>query len=162
MINKFSPTARVWIYQASKPFQESDIPAIEQQLQHFARQWVCHNEQLSSGAALLHNRFVVLAVDESSLSASGCSIDSSVSFVKQLGAQYHRDLLDRMRFSYMDKAGRVQTVNRDDFATLYANGEINDQTIVFDPLVKTLGELENSFEKKLADSWHSRFVGSVQ
>ena len=157
-IQNFAPSSRIWIYQANEPFQTSDIPMIESQLAAFAKQWVCHSEQLSSGAELLHDRFVVLTVDESQLGASGCSIDSSVTFVKQLGAQYNRDLLDRMRFSFIDKNGDVQTVSKDDFASLYSSGEINNETIVFDPLIKTVGELENNFQKKLTDSWHARFV----
>ena len=153
-----SPATRVWIYQANEPFKESDRATIDTQLKEFAKEWVSHSQQLSSSAELLHNRFVVLMVDESLAGASGCSIDSSVAFIKQLGAEYNRDMLDRMRFSFINKAGEVETVGKDDFSDLYAKGDINDQTIVFDPLVKTVEELQTSFQKKLTDSWHSRFV----
>jgi len=157
-VQQFTPTARVWVYQANEPFDEADIPAVEQHLKQFAAKWVSHGQQLKAGAELLYNRFVVLTVDESQAGASGCSIDSSVAFVKQLGAQYNRDLLDRMRFTYLDSTGEAQTVSKGDFANLYRQGKISDQTIVFDPLVKTVKELETSFQKELATSWHSRFV----
>lgn len=156
-INALNPQARIWIYQANEPFANQEVAEVEQNLQQFAEQWVSHNNQLKAGAAVLHDRFLVLAVDETQAGASGCSIDSSVNFLKKLGAHYQRDLFDRLRFSYV-KDGQVHTVSKDDFARLYQEGIINDETLVFDPLVKTVAELSASFEKPLKNSWHSRFV----
>ncbi|WP_367389657.1 hypothetical protein [Lewinella sp. LCG006] len=156
-INVLNPQARIWVYQANEPFTREEVGEVELNLQQFAQQWVSHNRQLKAGAAVLHDRFLVLAVDESQAGASGCSIDSSVNFLKKLGAHYQRDLFDRLRFSYV-KEGEVHTVSKDDFARLYQEGIINDETLVFDPLVKTVGELSVGFEKPLKNSWHARFV----
>jgi hypothetical protein len=156
-IDALNSQARVWIYQANEPFANQEVAEVEHNLQQFAEQWVSHNNQLKAGAAILHARFLVLAVDETQAGASGCSIDSSVNFLKKLGAHYQRDLFDRLRFSYVDN-GAVHTVSKDDFAQLYQDGTINDETLVFDPLVKTVEELSSGFQKPLKDSWHSRFV----
>lgn len=152
-----APQARVWIYQANEPFSSGQVPEITQHVQRFAAKWVSHSQQLRAGGAVMHDRFLVLAVDETQAGASGCSIDSSVQFVKQIGSHYDRDLFDRLRFSY-EKDGQVHTVSKDEFAKRYQSGEINDQTIVFDPLVKTVGELGTAFRKPLSESWHTRFV----
>lgn len=157
MFSDLSPATRLWIYQAHEPFASADIPAVEASLQNFAQEWVSHNNKLSTAAAVLHDRFVILGVDESLTGASGCSIDSSVRFLQKLGAHYQRDLFDRMRFSY-EQDGEVYTVSKDEFAGLYAKAQINDETIVFDPLVQTVAELQASFRKPLKDSWHARFV----
>lgn len=156
-INALNPQARIWIYQANEPFANQEVAEVEQNLQQFAQQWVSHNNQLKAGAAVLHDRFLVLAVDETQAGASGCSIDSSVNFLKKLGAHYQRDLFDRLRFSYL-KDDQVYTVSKDDFARLYQEGTINDETLVFDPLVKTVAELTVAFQKPLKNSWHARFV----
>ena len=150
-------TARVWIYQSDRPFKEEDIPEIRQELQHFARGWVSHNKQLRAHAEVLHNRFLVLMVDEGQAGASGCSIDSSVYFLKQMQAKYGVNLFDRMSFSYQQE-DKVYTVHREEFARLYQEGQINDDTMVFDTLVNTKGALENSWLKPLAKSWHHRMV----
>lgn len=150
-------TTRVWVYQAHEPFVPSDVPQIEEELSAFADRWISHNQALRASAVVLFNRFVILAVDESMAGASGCSIDSSVHFLQQLGTKYERDLFDRMRFSF-EHDGTVKTVGRDAFEQLYADGEIKDDTPVFDPLVKNLGELTSSFKKPLSSSWHARFV----
>lgn len=158
-ITQYNKAARVWVYQANEPFADTDIAAVIERLADFMNNWASHGRQLTAGADLLHNRFVVLAVDETQGGgASGCSIDSSVAFLKQLGAAYERDLFDRMRFSYQTADGQVVTCSKDEFANKYAAGEINDTTIVFDPLVKTVDELANSFKKELQNSWHKRFV----
>ncbi len=153
----FPPFTRLWIYQSNQPFEEKDIPELKQQLQRFAQEWISHNRQLRAHGDVLHNRFVVLMVDESQAGASGCSIDKSVYFLKNLQAEYGVDLFDRMRFSYLD-GEEVKTVSREEFAILYAEGKINNETLVFDTLVNNKGDFDKAFIKPLKDSWHKRMV----
>lgn len=157
MIDHFPDTSRLWIYQAERPFRDEDIPGIRTRLQHFAAQWVSHNRQLRATGEVLHGRFVVLAVDESRADASGCSIDKSVAFLKALQAEYERDLFNRMVFSYKD-GEEVRTVSREEFARLYAEGAIDDNTPVFDTLVAAKGDFDAGFIKPLGRSWHKRMV----
>jgi hypothetical protein len=153
-----SPSSRVWVYSSNKPFDKADVPALRQRLQDFAQQWVSHNRQLRADADVLHDRFVVLMVDETQADASGCSIDSSVTFLKGLQAEFGVDLFNRMIFSYQDAQGQVHSVERDAFARLYATEQINDDTLVFDPLVSTKQDLDQVFLKKLSQSWHKRMI----
>ncbi len=150
-------STRVWIYQSNQPFATKDITDIRQAVQDFAQQWVSHNRQLRAHADILHDRFIVLMVDESQAGASGCSIDKSVYFLKDLQAQYGVDLFDRMRFSYLD-GEEVKTVSHEEFTTLYAQGKINDETPVFDTLVNNKGDFDAYFIKPLKESWHKRMV----
>lgn len=150
-------STRVWIYQANQPFKEEDIPEIRREAQAFAQSWISHNRQLRAHADVLHNRFIVLMVDESQADASGCSIDKSVYFLKQLQAEYGVDLFDRMAFSFKD-GEEVFTVPREEFARLYQEGRINDHTLVFDTLVSTKEELDQKWLKPLSQSWHKRMV----
>jgi len=153
----FPDTARIWIYQADLPFPEEEVPAIREKLRAFAQSWVSHNRQLRADAELLHNRFVLLTVDESQAGASGCSIDKSVNFLKQLQAEYNLDLFNRMVFSYQ-KDGAVHTVPREEFARRYQAGEIDDHTLVFDTLVASKQAFEQGWLKPLGESWHKRLV----
>lgn len=150
-------STRVWIYQSNNPFAEENSKQIKSYIEQFARSWVSHNQQLRAYGDLLHDRFVILMVDESQAGASGCSIDKSVAFLKALQAEYGVDLFDRMRFSYL--AGQeVQTVSRDEFARLYQEGRINDETPVFDTLVNTKADFEEKWIRPLGQSWHKRLV----
>lgn len=150
-------SSRVWIYQSSRPFSNEELPKLKNHLQQFAQGWVSHNRQLKAHADVLHNQFLVLMVDESMAGASGCSIDKSVHFMQQLEQAYNTNLFDRMTFAWKD-GEEVKTASSQDFAAHYKNGSINDQTLVFDNLVKTKGELEEKWLKPLNESWHRRFV----
>jgi hypothetical protein len=153
----FPPETRVWIYQSNKPFSEAMQPELRQHVDQFAQHWVSHNQQLRAHGDVLHGRFILLAVDESQAGASGCSIDKSVHFLQQLGGTLRVDLFDRMTFAWMEN-DEVKTANSEEFAELYREGKINDETLVFDNLVKTKLELEENWLKPLNKSWHKRFV----
>lgn len=155
LYDTLSATSRVWVYQSSRPFEEKDIPGLKAKIDAFARSWVSHNRQLRAAGDVLHHRFIVLIVDESQADASGCSIDKSVYFLKQLQGEYEVDLFDRMVFSYLE-GEEVVTVPRDIFAQRYQGGQINDETLVFDTLVNTLGDFQHSWVKPLGQSWHRR------
>jgi len=61
-----------------------------------------------------------------------------------------------MTFSYeVDEV--IHTVPKQQFASLYAEGVINENTLVFDNLIKTKAEW-NSWRKPLGESWLKRFV----
>ena len=150
-------STRVWIYQAQEPFKERVIEDVKGHLRQFAENWISHNRQLKSYADILHNRFVILMVDESQAGASGCSIDTSVHFLKQLSQQYGVELFDRMTFTYQDE-GEVRAADRATFAKLYAEGKISDQTLVYDTLVATKKDFDKALLKPLGESWHKRMV----
>ena len=157
-LESLAPESRIWIYGAERALTREETATVKSRAQEFVAQWVSHNQSLAAAADVLHNRFLVLAVDETQAEASGCSIDGSVHFVKELGAEIGVDFFNRMRFSYRDEAGKIHTVSREEFKLLYSQGQLANDTVVFDPLVKELGELRQIFERPLEDSWHSRMV----
>ncbi|MBK8563773.1 MAG: hypothetical protein IPN76_10640 [Saprospiraceae bacterium] len=153
----FPAETRVWIYQSNQPIPEETAAALKQVVNQFAQNWVSHNRQLRAHGDVLHNRFILLAVDESQADASGCSIDKSVHFIKQVESQLGVDLFDRMNFAWMED-DEVKTAPSQTFAELYQSGQITNETLVFDNLVKTKRELEENWLKPLNKSWHRRFV----
>lgn len=157
-LDRLPSQSRVWIYGAERELTETETATIRAELQTFVADWVSHRRELNASADVLHNRFLVIAVDETKAEASGCSIDGSVHFLQDLGAQMGVDFFNRMIFSYRDASGTIQTIPRDEFKVRYKAGQLENDTIVFDPLVKELGELRQIFERPLEDSWHSRMV----
>ncbi|MBK9014813.1 MAG: hypothetical protein IPM82_12460 [Saprospiraceae bacterium] len=153
----FPPDTRVWIYQSNKPFPAEVVPKLKDVVDRFAQNWVSHNRQLRAHGDVLHDQFILLAVDEGQADASGCSIDKSVHFLKQLENELGIDLFDRMTFAWMD-GDAVKTAGSEEFSSLFQAGKITPDTLVFDNLVKTKGELEENWLKPLNKSWHRRFV----
>ena len=156
-LEQLPDTTRIWIYQAQTPFSNELALEIGQHVANFAEQWVSHNRALRAVGEVRHNQFILLGVDESQAGASGCSIDKSVHFMQALEGKYGINLFDRMTFTYQQD-GKVLAAPRDEFAALYAAGTIDDETLVFDNLVKTKADFETSWVKPLGESWHKRMV----
>ena len=149
--------SRVWIYQSKNEISPETAEKLQYDLDVFSRAWVSHNVDLYAAGEVRDRRFIILAVDESRTKTSGCSIDSSVRFLREIEQKYNLDLFDRLNFAF-EKDGKIQAVPRDTFAEMYAKGEIDDNTIVFDNLVKTKSELESGHRKKLGESMYKRMV----
>ena len=155
--NSFPLTSRIWIYQANQPIPTEKTTEIEAHLQQFTKQWTAHNQALRAYGELRDQRFIILMVDESQAGASGCSIDKSVHFIQHLEQAFNLNLFDRMTFTYQDN-GAIKAAPREEFAQLFADGIIDEDTLVFDNLVKNKEEFETAWVKKLGESWHKRMV----
>jgi len=155
--NLLPDSTRVWIYQSKTPLSKGVAQELQQHLSQFATNWISHNNQLRSHAAIYHNQFIVLMVDESQAGASGCSIDKSVHFLQQLEQHYGIDLFDRLTFTYKE-GEEIKTAHKSTFAELYKAGKITDETLVFDNLVNTKTSFETDWLKPLKNSWHKRMI----
>ena len=74
-------TSRVWVYQASRSFNSDELTELKEAFNNFITDWTAHGQDLKAGYEMRYNRFIILALDQSVTSASGCSIDTSVHFI---------------------------------------------------------------------------------
>lgn len=154
----FPDESKVWIYQADHSFDEAMVEAINQEINDFCAQWTSHNRDLRSLGGVMHDLFVILVVDETQSSASGCSIDKSVAFVKYLEQKYGRKLLLRDNVAWLDKEQKIHTTPLAELKTAVADGKIDFNTLVFDNLVATRKDYLQRWTVPLGESWIKRFV----
>jgi hypothetical protein len=148
--------SKIWIYQSSRKFTDDEVTAIEKDLTDFLINWSAHGTLLESSFQIKYNRFIIIAVNQEIQSATGCSIDSSVSFIQNLEQKYSVDLLDKMNVAF--KQGEFVTYKTLlDFKKLAKDKSVSENTIVFNNLVNTIEEFNESWEVPASDSWHSRF-----
>jgi hypothetical protein len=157
---QFSENSRVWIYQSNKELMADQTARLESQLNAFAQNWTAHNNQLKATGIVQYNRFIILLVDENQAGASGCSIDKSVRFMKELENEYQINLFDRFNLAYRD-GEEIKSVSRNDFEELIKAGTITENTIVYNNLVQNLAELNTKWEVPLKDSWHIQLFGNL-
>jgi hypothetical protein len=148
--------ARLWVYQGSRPFTEAEQNEIKQLLQQFATDWSSHGKGLQASAELLYDQFLVLANNEAEASASGCSIDKSVHFVRELEQRYNVSFFDRTKLAFL-KNGEVEQVNLNEMKHKVAAGEVNKDTLYFDTLVNTYGELQQAWPRPAGASWLAKY-----
>jgi hypothetical protein len=150
-------TSRVWIYQASRTFTDSELNEIQQELDLFIQKWTAHGSDLKAGYEIRYNRFIILALDQTATAASGCSIDSSVHFIQSLEKRYQIDLLDKMNVSY--KQGEfIAYKSLSDFKKMAKQKAVSKNTVVFNNLVNNKQEYQEYWEVPAAESWHARFM----
>jgi hypothetical protein len=145
----FSPTAKVWIYQASRPFLLSEALELETSLQHFVNQWTSHGAPVRGYANLLFGQFIILMADDS---VSGCSTDSSIHVIKDAERRFGVSLFDRQTLAFIDK-DKVQLVPLSQMEYAIKQGFIDGDTIYFNNIVSSKAEMERGWLIPVKDSW---------
>ncbi|NGF57659.1 ABC transporter ATPase [Parapusillimonas sp. SGNA-6] len=147
---------RVWIYQADRFLSDEEVTRMSASLNDFISQWAAHGAALAARGYIKYNLFLILEVDERQASASGCSIDSSVRFIKSLEQTFGVGFFDRMKVSFKDTSGAVRLVGRNEFEGLVRSGEVTAETVVFNNLIQQGEELLTNWEVPFRESWHSK------
>jgi hypothetical protein len=94
-IEQMPDHSRVWVYQANRPFSAAEIQSIENYLTPALTQWAAHGAGLNASFEIRFQQVIVIAVDETINAASGCSIDASTRWFKEMGAALGIDFFDR-------------------------------------------------------------------
>ena len=149
--------ARTWIYKAPRTLGQAEQRLVRERGAEFTEGWAAHGSPLDACVDVLHDRFVVIAVDEEQALASGCSIDKSVAFIKRLEHDLKLMLTDRMVVVY-DQDGHIRSCRLQELPELLKSGTITGDTIIFDDLVSTVCELRERFRVPLRASWMERFL----
>lgn len=150
-------TSRVWIYQCNRSFSDVEITEISSDLDAFLTSWTAHGNDLNAGYEIKYKRFIIIALDQSTQGATGCSIDASVRFIQELERKYNVMLLDKMNVSY--KQGEfVAYKSLLDFKAMAKQKAISKNTIVFNNLVANKAEYLEHWEVPASESWHARFL----
>ncbi|MDT0608436.1 ABC transporter ATPase [Croceitalea rosinachiae] len=150
-------TSRIWIYQCNRSFSETELAEVEMELGEFLKQWTAHGSDLKAGFEIKYKRFIIIGLDQTQASASGCSIDASVHFIQALEKKYDVDLLDKMNVSY--KQGEfVAYKTLVDFKKMAKQRAVSKNTVVFNNLVATKHEYIENWEVPASESWHARFM----
>jgi hypothetical protein len=156
-IKNMPPEARVWVFQSTRNLSAAEVSAIENSGLSFVTEWSAHGASLKASFNVLYNRFIVIAVDEMQATASGCSIDKSVHFVKELEKQFNLNLFDRMNVAYR-KGNEIESCSLSEFEKLAALNIVNETTIVFNNMVDTKSTFDTAWEVPLKKSWQSRVL----
>jgi hypothetical protein len=151
----FSPSSRVWIYQSSRLFTMSEALEIEALVNKFCGEWQSHGDEVKAYGNLFFGQFLVLMADESRTKVGGCSTDSSVRFVKELGNQFNVDFFDRNHLAFVTK-DKVQLLPMTQLQYAFENNFITPETPYFNNTVLTKSEMETNWIIPVKASWIAR------
>ncbi|HEY3133791.1 MAG TPA: hypothetical protein VGJ47_04110 [Gemmatimonadaceae bacterium] len=161
-IEDLPDSSRTWVFGSDRTLDAEKSKILMKEVDAFLHQWKAHGEELTTGRDWRYGRFLMVAVDQSSAGASGCSIDGLFRALKSLEPKLGASLVTSGLIFYCDEDGAVQSVTRERFGALGAQGKIGPQTRVFDPTVTSLGEWRARFVLDLKDSWHFKLIKQNQ
>ena len=136
---KFPEHSRIWIYQADRKLSKTEQAWILEQLEVFVPTWANHGKQLSSTAFITNDCQIVLVVNEAMIGASGCSIDSSVRFIKQIGSELGVDFFNRFLTYLVDEQTFIH----------YNDRSIHAGKRFADVMIQDLAQFRSGFIKTL-------------
>lgn len=135
--------SKVWLYQADRAITSTEKEWLQEVLTKFVAEWAAHGTKLAAAGEVVGDYHIVLAVDETAYGASGCSIDTSVRFIKGLGDELGINFFNRLNM-LLEIEGKLQLVP---FLQLsnYPSAQ------VFNPMIETLKEWRESWKIPVAD-----------
>jgi hypothetical protein len=150
------PQARIWIYQADREFSEAETIEIQEKIKDFVTDWSAHGKALHASGQIVFNRFIILGTDADVTAPSGCSIDSSVQFIRSLEQAYQVSLFNRAELAFKEDT-TIKVLKLNELAPVVSAGGITVNTPYFDNLITTAGDFRQHWLKPAGDSWLRKY-----
>lgn len=149
-------SSRIWLYASTRRFSAAEQLVIREALQDFCGGWATHGKEMPSSFEILHDQVLVLAVDESQLGASGCSIDSSVRALQSLEQVLGVDLVNQGKVTLKDPHGALRVLPALGLKSKISIGEITQDLEVMQPSLHTKADLKSLWQP-VRKSWLSNY-----
>lgn len=149
--------SKIWIFQSSRLLLPDEIILLKSETDLFLQEWAAHNRDLRSSSLLFKNLFLVIAVDETAVNASGCSIDKLFQFIKSLQTKLNIDFLDRLKVAFLNEDNMLVLSSLKEIEQMLQAGKIDGELIVFDCTITKVEDFSHKFIVPLKDSWLHRY-----
>ena len=154
--NELAKDSPIWIFESNRELTEAEVNKINIKIKDFITKWQSHNEDVYGAYKIEYNRFIILGADKSKNNPSGCSIDGIFKLIKDIENKHMVMFFDRLTLSYIDKGGEVISSNINDFKDKISKKIVNEDTIVFNNVIREKSQLENNWKIEAAKSWHKK------
>jgi hypothetical protein len=154
VLSAHSPQARLWFYNIPRELTHDEVLLFESLRAQFLMDWNTHGKANHGDVFLIENRLLMVVGWNDFESISGCSIDKSVALIRQLGAMFQLDLMDRM-WVYFQKDGEWRQAKIHQFWAMRKANEVTDDTLILDTTISTYSQMDE-LVKTLGSSWHAQ------
>lgn len=148
----FSDNAKVWVYQSNRLLSIDEALHLGKMIEEFTGTWNTHGKANKGLIQLLFGQFIVVMVDETSHLISGCSIDASVRFIKDVEKTFSINLFDRQSLAFIVK-DKIQVIPMTQLAYAIENNFVQGDTLFFNNLVSNKKELLEKWIVAAKSSW---------
>jgi hypothetical protein len=156
-ISTLPDESRIWIFGISPAVDADKRSRLLATVDSFLERWNAHNQPIVSARDVLHDSFLIVAVDQKS-ETSGCSIDRMFGLLQQIERELGVSILEPNRVFFRSGNGRVEAMSWAEFR--HSGGP---ETLVFDTVAERLGSIRSgAWERAAAQSWHRALLASNQ
>jgi hypothetical protein len=144
------------VFAADRALSEQDRRLLTEGVESGLTAWSAHGSPVTWGYTIVHEQFLLVGVDETHTALSGCSIDAAVRHIRELERRLGMAFLDNSRVFFRE-GDRVRRVSRAEFRAQAESGRITGDTIVFNNVIESVGDLRRGlWEVEARHSWHGQ------
>jgi hypothetical protein len=158
----FPESSKLLVFTSDITLEERLSKTFISRLNEFIQVWSSHGSRLTADALLISNRVLFIAVDESKQSASGCSVDALINFIKVEGVSSGVDWFNRHQVLYRthhnsDLTSDWLVSKLEDFRSLIKEGSLAESVQILNTTVTCVKDARNLLIQPFSQSWLSRF-----
>jgi hypothetical protein len=147
--------ARIWVYQASRSLQASEIDQITQTITEACHAWEAHGAPLQAFFEIRYEQVIIVAVNEAMNAASGCSIDASTRWFKSLGESFQVDFFNRDLAVVRNE--QVALFGLGQLKSSVEAGNLHPSDQIITPLLQTVKQYRDAWTSKAEESYLKRY-----
>lgn len=151
LFEEFPDHSKIYLFQSDRPLNSDEMVSLDGKLSEFTKDWASHGDQLMADGKVLNPFFSIVAVNDAAIQPSGCSIDVLTNFLSAFGDERGIDFLDRMKLTIQDGT-EIKQINFSDIDNQ------KEDTLIYDPMVATLGEFRNEWPMPIKRSRYNQLV----
>ena len=141
--SELSENARIWVYTSNRFLSEQEKELILSQGYEFLTTWAAHGDKLKAAMEIIDDCFIILGVDQDNTSASGCSIDASITFFQKLEVELDITLLDWQNMAFIENE-HIRLMKRSEFEIALKENKINTDVHIFQSNLKVKSDLKEN------------------
>jgi hypothetical protein len=138
----------IFIFPYAKPFSEIQFCTIRAELSQFLQTWNSHGSDLSSEFRIEENQFIMVGVDESSMTVGGCSKDKLFKAISKLNATLGLQTGTPGKF-YVRSEEKVKELSRNELQNELADGRIHPESELFPTWISSGQDFASNWSKPL-------------
>jgi hypothetical protein len=138
----------IFIFPYARPFSEIQFNTIRTELPQFLLAWNSHGSDLSSEFRIEENQFIIVAVDESSITVGGCSKDKLFKAISNLNSTLGLQTGTPGKF-YVRSEEKVKELSRSELQNELSEGRIQPENELFPTWISSGQDFESSWSKPL-------------
>jgi len=151
-LKSMNPSSKIWVYTSKSNINKDNAKIINLFAETFINQWESHGNKVKGNIEIVDDYFIVVAADEECDTMCGRAKDAIVRLIKEIELETDLIFTDRMTVA-LKIDDKISTSNYNDVKERLENDVFPENTKIYNPLISTVKEYNESFIQVISDSW---------